>query len=110
MLLQHRHQPAQHGHRQRLGRLLDLDHLENGGSARGSFSKYFLYSAQVVAAMVRISPRARGGLQQVGRIVLALRAAGADQRVRSSMNMMIGVWDVFTSSMTDFRPISRTRP
>jgi hypothetical protein len=42
-------------------------------ASAGSFSKYFLYSAQVVAAMVRSSPRARAGLS---------RLAGADHRVR----------------------------
>ncbi len=31
----------------------------------GSFSKYFLYSAQVVAAMVRNSPRASAGLRRL---------------------------------------------
>ena len=47
----------------------------------GSFSKYFLYSSQVVAARVRNSPRARAG-EQVGGVAAAFRAAGADQRVR----------------------------
>ena len=33
-------------------------------SRAASFSKYFLYSAQVVAAMVRSSPRASAGLRR----------------------------------------------
>jgi hypothetical protein len=48
----------------------------------GSFSKYFLYSDQVVAAMVRSLTARERRLEQVGRIALASRATGADQRMR----------------------------
>ena len=34
-------------------------------ASAASFSKYFLYSAQVVAAMVRSSPRARAGFSRL---------------------------------------------
>jgi hypothetical protein len=74
-------------------------------ASAASFSKYFLYSPQVVAAIVRSSPRASAGLsrlaasfwllhlhdleaprqrrlEQVGGIVLAGLAAGTDHRVR----------------------------
>ena len=41
-----------------------------------------MYSAQVVAAIVRNSPRAKRRLQQIGGVALSRRAAGADHRVR----------------------------
>ena len=48
----------------------------------GSFSMYFLYSAQVVARDgAQLAARQRR-LEQVGRVAGAGRAAGADQRVR----------------------------
>ena len=47
-----------------------------------SFSKYFLYSAQVVAAIVRSSPRARAGFSRLAASLWPACAAGADQRVR----------------------------
>ncbi len=47
-----------------------------------SFSKYFLYSAQVVAAMVRSSPRASAGFSRLAASPWPGRAAGADHRVR----------------------------
>jgi hypothetical protein len=46
-----------------------------------SFSKYFLYSAQVVAAMVRSSPRARAGLSRLAASLPPCRAARADDGV-----------------------------
>ena len=42
----------------------------------------FLYSAQVVAAMVRSVPRASAGLSRLAASPVPGRAAGADQRVR----------------------------
>jgi hypothetical protein len=48
----------------------------------GSFSKYFLYSAQVVAATQRSSPRASAGFSRLAASFCAGRAARADQRVR----------------------------
>ena len=47
-----------------------------------SFSKYFLYSAQVVAAMLRSSPRASAGFSRLAASFCPACAAGADQRVR----------------------------
>ena len=49
-------------HRRFDGRLVQL-HWKRRASA-GSFSKYFLYSDQVVAATVRSSPRARAGFSR----------------------------------------------
>ena len=43
---------------------------------------YFLYSAQVVAAMVRSVPRASAGLSRLAASPVPCGAAGADQRVR----------------------------
>ncbi len=48
----------------------------------GSFSMYFLYSAQVVARDGAQRAARQRRLQQVGRVAGAGRAAGADQRVR----------------------------
>ncbi len=48
----------------------------------GSFSMYFLYSAQVVAAMVRSVPRASAGLSRLAASPVPGGAARADQRVR----------------------------
>ena len=47
----------------------------------GSFSMCFLYSAQVVAAIVRSVPRASAGLSRLAASPVPGRAAGADQRV-----------------------------
>ena len=46
--------------------------LGNGGLRLGRVQKYFLYSAQVVAAMVRNSPRARAGFNRGWRHRLGL--------------------------------------
>ena len=50
-------------------------------SRAASFSKYFLYSAQVVAAMVRSSPRARAGLSRLEASPPPAARAGADHHV-----------------------------
>ena len=50
-------------------------------ASAASFSKYFLYSAQVVAAMVRSSPRARAGLSRLAASPWPACAAGADHGV-----------------------------
>ena len=47
-----------------------------------SFSKYFLYSAHVVAAIVRSSPRASAGFSRLAASFWPACAAGADQRMR----------------------------
>jgi hypothetical protein len=55
-----------------------------------SFSKYFLYSAQVVAAMVRSVAAGEGGLQQVGGVALPAAPPAPISVCASSMNRMIG--------------------
>ena len=54
----------------------------SAASSAASFSKYFLYSAHVVAAIVRSSPRASAGLSRLAASFWPACAAGADQRVR----------------------------
>ena len=51
-------------------------------ASAASFSKYFLYSPQVVAAMVRSSPRASAGFSRLAASFWPACAAGADHRVR----------------------------
>ena len=81
VLLHQRHHAAQHGCRQRLARLLDLDDLETAGQ-RGILLEILLvfgprcrrHGAQLAASQRR--------LEQVGRIVLAGLPAGPDHGVR----------------------------
>ncbi len=56
-----------------------------------SFSKYFLYSAQVVAAIVRSSPRARAGLSRLAASPWPAAPPAPIIVCASSMNRMIGV-------------------
>jgi len=73
-----------------------------------SFSKYFLYSDQVVAAIVRSSPRARAGLS---RLAASPEPAGPPVPMRvwaSSINRIIGIGDALTSSMTDLSRFSNS--
>ena len=73
-----------------------------------SFSKYFLYSDQVVAAMVRSSPRASAGFS---RLAASLPPAWPPAPIRvwaSSMKRMIGVGEALISLMTDFRRFSNS--
>ena len=51
-------------------------------SSAASFSKYFLYSVHVVAAIVRSSPRASAGLSRFAASPPPCGAAGADDGVR----------------------------
>ena len=53
----------------------------SGGRRAASFSKYFLYSDQVVAAMVRNSPRASAGLSRLAASPWPACPAGADHGV-----------------------------
>ena len=69
----------------------------------GSFSKYFLYSLQVVAAMVRISPRASAGLSRLAASFWPAAPPAPIRVCASSMNMMIGLGLDLTSSITPFR-------
>ncbi len=74
----------------------------------GSRSKYFLYSAQVVAAMVRSSPRARAGFSKFAASPWPSLPPAPIMVCASSMNMMIGVMEALTSSMTDFKRFSNS--
>ena len=51
-------------------------------ASAGSFSKYFLYSDQVVAAIVRNSPRARAGFSRLAASPWPAGSPGADHGVR----------------------------
>jgi len=73
-----------------------------------SASKYFLYSAWVVAAMVRNSPRARAGLSKFGGVVLPGRPSRADHRVCFVDEEDDGRGDFLTSSITDFNRFSNS--
>ena len=66
----------------------------------GSFSMYFLYSAQVVAAMVRSLPRASAGLSRLAASPVPAAPPAPISVCASSMNRMIGLGDACTSSMT----------
>ena len=71
VLLEHAGDLAHHQDRAVLARLIDLHGLEARVSA-GSFSMCFLYSAQVVAAIVRKQYlAAKRRLEEVGRIARA---------------------------------------
>ncbi len=65
-----------------------------------SFSKYFLYSAHVVAAMVRSSPRASAGFSRFAASPCPAEPPAPISWCASSMNMMMGFGDAFTSSIT----------
>ena len=81
VLLQVDGEAAHHADRRRLARLLDLDHLEAAGERRVLLEVLLVLGpggggdgAQLAAG--------QGGLEQVGGVPLAGRAAGADHRVR----------------------------
>ncbi len=69
-------------------------------ASAGSFSKYFLYSLQVVAAMVRSSPRASAGLSRLAASPLPAWPPAPISVCASSINRMIGLAEPFTSSIT----------
>ena len=73
-----------------------------------SFSKYFLYSDQVVAAMVRSSPRASAGLSRFAASPCPACPPAPIIVCASSMNRMIGWGEALTSSMTDFKRFSNS--
>ena len=73
-------------------------------ASAASFSKYFLYSDQVVAAMVRSSPRASAGFSRLAASFCPAWPPAPIMVCASSMNRMIGVGEAFTSSI---RPFSR---
>ena len=73
-----------------------------------SFSRYFLYSPQVVAAMVRSSPRASAGFSK---LAASPCPAGPPAPIRvcaSSMKRMTGCGEAATSAITDLRRCSNS--
>jgi hypothetical protein len=73
-----------------------------------SFSKYFLYSAQVVAAIVRSSPRASAGFRRFAASFCPAVPPAPIIVWASSMKRMIGVGEALTSSMTCFSRFSNS--
>ena len=67
----------------------------------GSFSKYFRYSSQVVAAMVRKVPRASAGFSRLAASPVPAAPPAPISVCASSMNRMIGVGEFCTSSITE---------
>ena len=74
----------------------------------GSFSKYFLYSAQVVAAMVRNSPRAKAGFNKLAASPWPSLPPAPIKVCASSMNIIIGCGEALTSAITDFKRFSNS--
>ena len=66
----------------------------------GSFSMCFLYSAQVVAAIVRSLPRASAGLSRFAASPVPAAPPAPTSVWASSMKRMIGFGDDCTSSIT----------
>ncbi|MCY1500328.1 hypothetical protein D9M68_343690 [compost metagenome] len=66
----------------------------------GSFSMCFLYSAQVVAATVRRVPRASAGFSRLAASPVPAAPPAPTRVWASSMNRMIGLGELWTSSMT----------
>jgi hypothetical protein len=77
-------------------------------ASAASFSKYFLYSPQVVAAMVRSSPRASAGLSRLAASFWPAAPPAPIMVCASSMNRMIGCRLLPTSSITFFRRFSNS--
>ena len=69
---------------------------------------YFLYSAQVVAAMVRSVPRARAGLRRLAASPVPAAPPAPISVWASSMNNMMGCGDDCTSSITCRRRFSNS--
>ena len=74
----------------------------------GSFSMYFLYSLQVVAAIVRRVPRASAGLRRLAASPVPAAPPAPIRVWASSMNRMIGFGEAWTSSMTERRRFSNS--
>ena len=77
-------------------------------ASAASRSKYFLYSAQVVAAMVRNSPRARAGFRRFAASPWPAWPPAPIMVWASSMKRMIGRGAAFTSEITAFRRFSNS--
>ena len=71
----------------------------------GSFSMCFLYSAQVVAAIVRSVPRASAGLSRLAASPVPAAPPAPISVCASSTNRMIGFGDACTSSITCRKPV-----
>ena len=74
----------------------------------GSFSMCFLYSAQVVAPIVRRVPRARAGLSRLAASPVPAAPPAPTSVCASSMNRITGVADACTSSTTWRRRLSNS--
>ncbi len=72
----------------------------NRRARAASFSKYFLYSAQVVAAIVRSSPRARAGLRRLAASFWPAWPPAPIMVCASSMKRTIGTGEALTSEIT----------
>jgi hypothetical protein len=77
-------------------------------ASAASFSKYFLYSPQVVAAMVRNSPRASAGFSRLAASFWPAAPPAPIMVCASSMNRMIGCRLFLTSSITFLRRFSNS--
>ncbi len=74
----------------------------------GSFSMYFLYSAKVVAPMVRSWPRASAGFSRLAASPVPAWPPAPTSVCVSSMNRMMGLGLACTSSMTERRRCSNS--
>jgi len=77
-------------------------------SSAASRSKYCLYSLQVVAAMVRSSPRARAGFSRLAASAPPAWLPAPIMVWASSINSGTGTSDFCTASMTFFRRCSNS--
>ncbi len=77
-------------------------------ASAASFSKYFLYSLHVVAAIVRSSPRASAGFSRFAASFWPAWPPAPMIVCASSMNRMIGCALFFTSSITLFSRFSNS--
>src|SRR5699024_10276124 len=82
--------------------LIQGDRLKATTEGR-SFSKYFLYSRQVVAAIVRSSPRASAGLSRLAASEPPSLLPAPINVWASSINRMMGVAEALTASITPLR-------
>ncbi len=80
----------------------------NRRASAGSFSKYFLYSDQVVAAMVLNSPRAKAGFSRLAASPMPAVPPAPIMVWASSINKIIGRGALFTSLITDFNRFSNS--
>ena len=108
MLLQNAGDAAQHEDRQPLPIGSSILTTWKRRVSAGSFSICCLYSAQVVAAMVRNSPRASAGFRRLAASPVPAAPPAPIRVCASSMNRMTGVSDACTSSITAFSRFSNS--